>query len=127
MFCILFTRASSIDLSKARIWSNSAFILAVGVGSSGPEEVREAVSGPLVIRMLFPETDLNSPEWASELYRRVIFGNLGNAVKCYLGWAAWIRIVVKPMARALMNCFPGPRHDKGCTIGSIRQAGAEAG
>jgi hypothetical protein len=41
--------------------SNSAFILAVGVGSSGPEEVREAGrSGPLVIGKLFPETELNS-------------------------------------------------------------------
>jgi len=31
-------RASSIDLSKARIWSSSACNLAVRVGFSGPEE-----------------------------------------------------------------------------------------
>jgi hypothetical protein len=42
IFSILFTRASSIDWSKARIWSNSACTFAVRVGSSAPEEAREA-------------------------------------------------------------------------------------
>src|ERR1700692_448484 len=61
MFSILFNRASSIDLSRARIWSKSACILAVGVGSSGPEATRKAGrSGPLIIRNTSPETETNS-------------------------------------------------------------------
>jgi hypothetical protein len=46
---------------QPRIWSRSACILAVRVGSSGPEEPREAgLSGPAIIKEYSAETEPNS-------------------------------------------------------------------
>jgi hypothetical protein len=128
IFSILFNRASSIDWSKARIWSNGACTLAVRVGSSAPEEAREAgLCGPLVITKPSPENEPNS---------------LNGHVACTDGYFGGILVIRELLLglggldqnfretqppTALLNCFSRPLHDKGRTIGSIRQAFAETG
>jgi hypothetical protein len=78
-FSILLLRASSIALSKVRMWSRSAFILAAWVGSSGPEEPREAgLSGSLVIRKTSPRPSLTGLDDCSKCTAGSNLANPGN-------------------------------------------------